>query len=123
MEPEDIFEVPTTMLGAFEATQRYIQENRTIPKCIFADNDLIAIGVMKALKLAGFDIPEDISIIGFDNIPFGKIHSPTISTINVDPELLGVISLVILSDMQEKENYKDIKVKAGGDFIKRQSTI
>ena len=120
---EDIFEVPITMLGAFEATQKYFEENRTFPKCIFADNDVIAIGVMKALKMVGFDIPGDISVIGFDNIPFGKIHSPTISTIDVDPHLLGRISLVILSDMQEKENYKDIKVKAGGELIKRQSTI
>lgn len=123
VSPDDIFKVPTSMLGAFEATKVYLNQNRKFPKCIFADNDLIAIGAMKALKMSGIEIPDDISVIGFDNIPFCELHSPAISTVSVDPELLGVVSLDMLDDMHKKENYKNIKVKAAGEFIKRQSTI
>ena len=119
---ENIFPVPSTMLGAFEMTQKYLAAGRTFPGCLFADNDIIAIGAMKALKMAGFRIPEDISVIGFDNIPFSKIYSPTISTMNVDTGLLGRISLSLLRNMEENKEYKNVKVTVGGDLIRRQST-
>ena len=45
-----------------------------LAECYFADNDLIAIGAIKALKLRGYSIPEDIAIIGFDNITEAKSH-------------------------------------------------
>lgn len=123
VDPSNIFEVPPTMLGAFELTQKYIEEGAHIPRCLFIDNDTIAIGVMKALKLAGFDIPNDISVIGFDDIPFAKIHSPTISTMSVNKHLLGEVALSLLQEVVKNENYRNVKVRIGGELVKRQSTI
>ena len=48
---------------------------------VFASNDYIAIGAMRAIEEKGFSIPEDISIIGFDDINFSKHLKPSLSTV------------------------------------------
>ena len=60
-----------------------------IPTAYFADNDTIAIGAMRALKEYGYGIPEDVSIIGFDNISFRAISDPPLTTINVYKREMG----------------------------------
>lgn len=120
---ENVFQVPTTMLGAYEKTEQYLKENRRMPKCIFADNDIIAIGLIKALKQEGYRVPEDISVIGFDNIPFAKINSPAISTMSVNTSILGTMTLLLLKNTAEDENYRNVKVRIGGELIRRQSTL
>ena len=123
MSEDNIFEVPPTMLGAFEWTSKYISSKRRIPRCIFVDNDTITIGVMKALKIAGYEIPRDVSVIGFDNIPFAQIYSPTISTMNVNKQLLGTTALELLLSIISDKDIHNMKIKIGGDLINRQSTL
>lgn len=119
---ESVFEVPPTMLGAFERTQEYIAEGARIPPCLFVDNDTMTIGVMKALKIADFDIPGDASIIGFDDINFCTIYSPTISTIHVNKRMLGKMALATLRNMAEIEDFKNVKIRISGELKLRQST-
>jgi LacI family transcriptional regulator len=119
---ENIFVVPPTMLGAFEQTQKYIEAGRTIPSSLFIDNDTITIGVMKALTIAGYSIPGDISVIGFDDIPFAEICSPTISTMRVDKNLLGATSISLLKNTADNEDFSTVKTLISGDLITRQST-
>ena len=119
---ENIFVVPPSTLGAFEKTQEYINAGRKIPSCLFVDNDTMAIGVAKALTLAGYHIPEDISIIGFDDIPFAQIYSPTISTVFVDKKLLGTLSISALESTASDKTHKTIKTTISGHLILRQST-
>ena len=52
-----------------------------LPTAIFASNDVMAFGVMEAVRDRGLRIPEDISIIGFDNIPQAVQVSPQLTTI------------------------------------------
>lgn len=122
VDEHSIFPVPPTMLGAFEFTQRYAEEREQIPPAIFVDNDTMAIGVIKALKIADFDIPGDVSVIGFDDIPFAQIYSPSISTMRVDKNMLGKIAMSTLQNSIEKEDFRNVKIKIGGDLIIRQST-
>ncbi|MFH1779004.1 MAG: LacI family DNA-binding transcriptional regulator [Candidatus Omnitrophota bacterium] len=51
------------------------------PDAVFAANDRMAIGVLKAIKKAGKRVPEDIAVIGFDNIPLCKHFDPPITTV------------------------------------------
>ena len=60
-----------------------------LSRCYFADNDLIAAGAMKAIKKRGIRIPEDVSIIGFDNMPLCTYVEPSLSTINVPKQYMG----------------------------------
>ena len=59
------------------------------PTAIFAASDLMAIGALMAIKDAGLSVPDDIAIIGFDDIPAAKLVSPSLTTIAQPLESLG----------------------------------
>lgn len=52
-------------------------------------NDLVALGAMKALKEYGYRIPQDVSVVGFDGIEFGKYWEPELTTMAMDKEKMG----------------------------------
>ena len=58
---------------------------------IFAASDTIAIGAMRALRDRGLDIPADVAIIGFDDIPAASLTHPPLTTIQQDYRLAGEI--------------------------------
>jgi LacI family transcriptional regulator len=59
------------------------------PTAVFAANDLMAIGAMMALREAGLRIPQDMAVIGFDDIPAARLVNPSLTTIAQFPENLG----------------------------------
>ena len=69
------------------------------PTVIFCGNDLIAMGAMNALEEAGVRIPEDISVIGIDDISFAFLARPPLTTIRVPRERLGRIAFQALDKM------------------------
>lgn len=58
-------------------------------RAIFAGNDTLAIGVLAALREKGLRVPEDVSVIGFDDLPFAAYLNPPLTTIRVDAEAQG----------------------------------
>ena len=69
--------------------QKQLDSGAKIPGALLADNDLIAIGAARALQNAGLNIPQDVSIIGFDNIGFAEYFQPPLCSIDVPCEDLG----------------------------------
>lgn len=59
------------------------------PTALFAANDLIAMGAMAALRDAGLHVPDDVSIVGMDDIPAARLVTPPLTTISLFPEQLG----------------------------------
>jgi DNA-binding LacI/PurR family transcriptional regulator len=68
--------------GGHEAMKRMLHRGLK-PTAVFASNDLTAIGAMGALHEAGYDIPGDISVIGFDDIQISAYTSPALTTLHV----------------------------------------
>lgn len=64
---------------------------------IFAQNDMMGIGVIKALREKGYDVPNDISVIGFDDIPLASFITPMLSTIAVPIYDIGKAAMQVLS--------------------------
>ena len=81
-----------SVTGAYADMLAILDRNEPLASCYFADNDLIAIGAIKALKKRGYNIPKDIAIIGFDNIPMSKIIEPTLTTIDVPKQYMGKLA-------------------------------
>ncbi len=86
-----------------------------------ADNDIIALGAMKALQEFGFSIPDDISIIGYDDLPFCSISSPTLTTIRVPKQEMGRTAARRLIDVTKCENDVKLKIQVCNEFIERDS--
>ncbi|HCI79380.1 MAG TPA: LacI family transcriptional regulator, partial [Ktedonobacter sp.] len=76
--------------GAYEACQRLIARNGIGGfSAIFCANDEIAIGTMKALREVGLRIPEDVSLVGFDDIAMVEHLTPALTTVRINKEALG----------------------------------
>lgn len=116
------FQVTPTLLGSLQSITPILEKRPHLPTCAFADNDTIAIGITKALKKAGYKIPEDISIIGFDDIPFAAVNSPTLSTMNVPKKLIGTQALHQLHMMIEGRQMIHLKTRVNGTLVPRHST-
>jgi LacI family transcriptional regulator len=68
------------------------------PSAIFAENDVLAIGILHGIKDSGLKVPEDIALIGFDDISFSAYQEIQLSTIKQPKEQMGRIAVVILID-------------------------
>jgi len=79
---------------------------------IFAYNDIVAVNCIKALKKLGYKIPEDISIIGVDNLEIGELIWPSLTTIEQPIKKICLRTVKLLIDLIEnKEKFADITKK------------
>ena len=78
----------TEQSGYQMAIQLFSQRER--PDAIFAANDLMAIGVMRAAREKGIAIPAQLAVIGFDDIPASALITPSLTTLAQFPEQLGM---------------------------------
>ena len=76
-----------SMEGAYADMLEIIKNEEELASCYFADNDLIAVGAIKALKENGYRIPQDIGIVGFDNLPLGSVIEPALTTIHAQSSI------------------------------------
>jgi DNA-binding LacI/PurR family transcriptional regulator len=70
---------------------------------IFAASDLIAVGAIRAIKRSGRRVPQDVSVVGYDNIRLARYNSPPLTTISQDMAKAGrlmVSKLLNASDVQ-----------------------
>ncbi len=81
--------------GGFKAAKKIFKE-RVLPTAIVCSNDLTAIGAMKAFKANGIEVPDDISVIGLDNIKLTEIVSPTLTTIGLERYKIGKVAMELL---------------------------
>jgi LacI family transcriptional regulator len=110
-----------TMTGAQETMRDYLETNPELPTAYVVVNDIIALGAMKALKSFGYKIPGDISIIGFDNMPFGEISSPALTTFDVRKEEIGQVATKLLLEQNAIGENLHRKVEVLTELIERDS--
>ena len=73
------------------------------PTAVFCDDDILAGGVYLAARERGLRIPEDVSVIGFDDLPFAKVFSPPLTTIKIDAGELGASAFDLLAALMAGE--------------------
>lgn len=106
---------------AYADMLEYLHTKPQLPTAFFADNDIIAIGAMRALKEEGYKIPEDISIIGFDNISFGVLSNPALTTMHVYKQEMGETAVRELAFSIENEEAPRLKIQVCTKFVERDS--
>jgi DNA-binding LacI/PurR family transcriptional regulator len=65
---------------------------------VFAQIDLVAIGVLRALRAAGLRVPEDVSVVGFDNIPIAEHLDPPLTSVDHTVREIGRLAVLLLLD-------------------------
>ena len=84
-------------------TMREIIHHFGLPDSVVASSDLMAIGAMKYIKSIGYSIPDDVSIIGFDNLQVCEIVTPKLTSINQDYHLIGKKACEMILDKIEND--------------------
>ncbi len=107
--------------GAFADFMTLLEQNTKLADCYFADNDLIAIGVIRALLSKGYRVPEDVGIVGFDNIDISHILQPSLSSIAFSRKYLGQIAAANLLNKIENKNQPNLKIQLDTRLVKRFS--
>ncbi|WP_138754164.1 LacI family DNA-binding transcriptional regulator [Paenibacillus sinopodophylli] len=92
------------------------------PTALFCCNDLLAIGALKAAKELGLRVPEDISIIGFDNTILAELTDPPLTTIAQPTKEMGQLAVDALIEMLESGEKSDHRVVLQPELVIRQST-
>ncbi|WP_427924395.1 LacI family DNA-binding transcriptional regulator [Streptomyces sp. cg40] len=77
-----------TRVSGYQRTRAALEEGRDFT-AIFAGTDMVAVGALAALREAGLDVPRDVSLVGFDDVPFATDLTPALTTIRVPYEELG----------------------------------
>lgn len=67
-----------------EAVEKYLQQFQHPPDAIIAPNDIAAIGIIATLKERGWKVPEEVAVVGFDNIEIGAYYDPPLTSIGFD---------------------------------------
>lgn len=98
-------------------------ESGSPPDAVFCFNDLLALGAMRALYEAGYRVPEDVAVIGFDDIKESAFSMPSLTTIAPDKQVIGDQAVAFLLDRIE-ETYSGQPRQAQAPFhlIIREST-
>lgn len=100
-----------------------LQTLKNPPDAIFATSDILAIGVIKGLIKAGYKIPQDVAVVGFDDIPVASFINPSLTTI-VQPKYdIGTMAMRLLLQQINGEISEPQKVILEYDLAIRESTI
>ncbi|MDP9363376.1 MAG: substrate-binding domain-containing protein, partial [Chloroflexota bacterium] len=75
--------------GGGQAAMAELLARSPRPTAVFAANDLMAMGALVALREAGLRAPEDVAVVGFDDIPAARLVEPPLTTVAQFPEQLG----------------------------------
>ena len=111
VQEDNIMYAEATIEGGKHCFEEIFKRNNAkLPSAIFACNDLLAIGIIHAAKEYGISIPEDLSVIGFDNTILATTSVPALTSVSQPVEDMGKMSV----DLLLKE------IKAGGQLKDRQ---
>lgn len=86
----------------YEATKAWIARG-SLPKALFAASDLLAFGALRAFREHHIAVPEDIAVIGCDDIEACQYITPTLTTIRQDKERIGRLAAMMLFDLMNKQ--------------------
>lgn len=113
------------MTGDFSPSSGYKAIDELISKgikfdAVFAANDQMAIGAMKRIKQEGLDIPDQVAVVGFDNLTVSSLVSPSLTTVQYPIYQLGYQSMKIIVD--NSTNLSSRRIKLSTKLLIRQST-
>lgn len=105
----------------FQIVKRWIKQGQ-IPSAIFAADDFIALGAMNALTDSGYRVPEDVSIVGYDDQVFASQYYPKLTTIQQPEKAVGVQGVDLLIKLIQRKVTKGQTIRLAPNIIIREST-
>lgn len=119
--PELVADGFFTPLGGYLATRDLLNRCPGFT-AVFVANDLMAIGVLKALAEAGRQVPRDTSVVGFDNIPESRFLTPALSTVELPMAAIGRLAGKVLLQLLAGQEVRPATMVMPVELVLRDST-
>ena len=120
LDPELIIAADgTTESGRAAAEQMFVRD--TLPTAFFCVNDATALGVMIALSTRGYNLPEDFSVMGFDDISFASFVTPPLTTMQQPRLSIGEVAMDLLLALVQGKSIDQREVLLRSELIVRNS--
>lgn len=110
-----------TRRGGADAT-RALLRGRTLPDALFCFSDLLALGALRALHEAGVAVPEQVAVVGFDDIEDGRYGTPSLTTVSPDKGAVAQAAMDALVRRIGGDESEAMRVIAPHQLIEREST-
>jgi len=111
---------PTPMLG-YPVTKRLLAREKPFT-AVFAYNDISAIGAIRALEEQGLRVPQDVSVLGFDDIPGAAFYKPSLTTVRQPLNRMGEVAAQTLLDRIEGKKEYPSEMAIEPELVVREST-
>jgi DNA-binding LacI/PurR family transcriptional regulator len=123
LEVHSHFSISSTIISSQdEFKQSILNNSKNLPTALFCECDYMAISVVKSLTELGIKVPEEISVVGFDNIFESQVVSPELTTIHVKKDKLALVAVEkLIQEIETNENDK-MKIMIDTDLVVRNST-
>lgn len=121
--PEFLLQADFQYTGGEEAMQHLLKRGHR-PTAVFVLNDMMAIGAITAVRKSGLSVPEDISIVGFDDINLSAAITPSLTTVAQPITEMAEISTRLLVEKMQSDNIpgKNQKIILDAELVIREST-
>lgn len=117
-----IVSVGSTVESAYADMSEYLDEDPYLPTAYFADNDLIASSCIRALEDHGYSVPDDISIVGFDDVSTSALINPPLTTMAVPKTNMGALAVRRLVDIiQGNTGGEIVRISVQPEIVQRKS--
>lgn len=122
VKKENIIEIATEGGDeVYRELKRLLGNMEHFPTAFFADNDILAICAMRVLREMGILVPEDISIIGFDNMVLSEMLDPPLTTIEIHRRKMGMVAVNAIIEKINDESAGSLKTEVATSLIVRHS--
>jgi LacI family transcriptional regulator, galactose operon repressor len=121
LDPADVVHGPFTRDGGYEAMSAILAGGGPLPDCVFAVNDVMAVGALARLRAAGIAVPDDIAVAGFDDILTLRDVTPPITTVRLPLKRMGEMAANLV--LTDSDPGQPRIVPVPGEVIMRDSTL
>jgi LacI family transcriptional regulator, galactose operon repressor len=125
MQLPEAFDPNSGFEGGFRLTEELLQRRKKFT-ALLAFDDLTAFGAIRALNKAGIRVPEQCSVIGFDDVALSALAAPSLTTVRQPLEVMGNLAVNIIMEgiaaSQEKREWKITHQRVAPELMIREST-
>ncbi|HEY7307400.1 MAG TPA: LacI family DNA-binding transcriptional regulator [Bryobacteraceae bacterium] len=119
LEAAQAIDADFTVTGGYFACSKLL--SGSMPTAILAGNDLTAIGILHRAYDGGLRVPDDLSVVGFDDIVFAEYTQPALTTVSVPRTEIGKVAFQALWAMMSDPNQAGREFRVGTNLVIRQS--
>ena len=120
---EDIYLTVPDINESYNILVQKFSEAKEFPTAFFAGNDVLAISCLRALQERGVRVPEDVSVMGMDDLLMSAVSVPELTTLKIHKKTMGELSVSRLVQIIKKGHRDIVKTLVSSDIVERNSVL